>query len=77
MGRNEDLVGYRHIWLPSLGYPLTAWGLHDKQNQVEKNAVDAFLPKIGFSTPQNYYYYIVVLYSWQPELAQSDSVCVR
>jgi hypothetical protein len=50
MGRNEALMGYRHIWLPSVGYPLAAWGLHDKQlHQVEKHAVNAFLPKMGFS----------------------------
>jgi hypothetical protein len=50
LARNEALMGYRHIWLPSVGYPLTAWGLTDRQlHQVEKNAVNAFLPKMGFS----------------------------
>ncbi len=50
MGRNEVLMGYRHIWLPSTGYPLACWGLQEKQlNQVKKNAVIVFLPKMGFS----------------------------
>jgi hypothetical protein len=48
LAKNEALMGYRHIWLPSVGYPLTAWGLDDNQlYQVEKNAVNAFLPKMG------------------------------
>jgi hypothetical protein len=49
LARNEALMGYRHIWLPSVGYPLACWGLHDIQlRKVEKNAVNAFLPKMGF-----------------------------
>jgi hypothetical protein len=51
MARNEALMGYRHIWLPSVGYPLACWGLSfDQCYQVEKNAVNAFLPKMGFAS---------------------------
>jgi hypothetical protein len=47
--RNEALMGCSHIWLPNGGYPLACWGLDDAQlHQVEKNAVNAFLPKMGF-----------------------------
>ena len=43
-------MGYRHIWLPSVGYPLACWGLSYQQcYEVEKNAVSAFLPKMGFA----------------------------
>jgi hypothetical protein len=51
LAHNKALIGYLHIWLPSVGYPLTAGGgLDDNQlYQVEKNAVNAFLPKMGFS----------------------------
>jgi hypothetical protein len=44
-------MGYHHIWLPSAGYPLACWGLsYDQCYQVEKNAVSAFLPKMGFAS---------------------------
>ena len=47
--RNEALMGYSHIWLPSVGYPLACWGLDDVQlHKIEKNAVNGFLPKMGF-----------------------------
>jgi hypothetical protein len=50
MERNEALMGYRHIWLPSVGYPLACWPLcEDDLYQIEKNSVNAFLPKMGFS----------------------------
>jgi hypothetical protein len=49
MAQNEALMGYRHIWLPSVGYPLACWGLSEAQlHRVEMNAVNAFLPKMGF-----------------------------
>ena len=49
LDRNEALMGYSHIWLPSVGYPLACWGLDDTQlHTIEKNAVNAFLPKMGF-----------------------------
>jgi hypothetical protein len=50
MERNEALMGYRHIWLPSVGYPLACWPLCEADlYQIEKNSVNAFLPKMGFS----------------------------
>jgi hypothetical protein len=49
MERNEALMGYRHIWLPSVGYPLACWPLcEDDLYQIEKNSINAFLPKMGF-----------------------------
>ena len=50
MAWNEALMGYCHIWLPSVGYPLVCWGLsHQQCYEVEKNAVSAFLPIMGFA----------------------------
>jgi hypothetical protein len=50
LAHNEALMGYHHSWLLSVGYPLACWGLTDAQlHKVEKNAVNAFLPKMGFS----------------------------
>jgi hypothetical protein len=49
LDRNEALMGYSHIWLPSVGYPLACWGLDDIQlHRIEMNPVNAFLPKMGF-----------------------------
>jgi hypothetical protein len=49
MARNEALMGYRHIWLPNVGYALACCPVGPKQlRQIEKQAVNAFLPKMGF-----------------------------
>jgi hypothetical protein len=51
MARNEALMGYRHIWLPSVGYALACWPVGTLQLcHIEKQAVNAFLPKMGFSS---------------------------
>jgi hypothetical protein len=51
MAQNEALMGYCHIWLPSVRYPLACWGLSfDQCYQVEKHAVNTFLPKMYFAT---------------------------
>ena len=49
MARNEALMGYRHIWLPSVGYALTCVPVGPQQlRKIEKQAINAFLPKMGF-----------------------------
>ncbi len=49
MERNEALMGYRHIWLPSIGYPLACWSLCENDlYQIEKNSVNAFLTKMRY-----------------------------
>ena len=49
MARNEALMGYRHIWLPSVGYALACWPVTPLQlRHIKKQAVNAFLPKMGF-----------------------------
>jgi hypothetical protein len=49
MGHNEALMGYRHIYLPSVGYALAAWPLTVSQlHKLTSPAVNAFLPKMGF-----------------------------
>jgi hypothetical protein len=49
MARSEALMGYRHIWLPSVGYALAAWPLHAKQlHRVAIASNNAFIPKMGF-----------------------------
>jgi hypothetical protein len=49
MGRNEAVMGYRHIYLPSVGYALACWPLTEHQlKKLTSPAVNAFLPKMGF-----------------------------
>jgi hypothetical protein len=49
MTRNEALMGYRHIWLPSVGYALAAWPLNANQlHRVAVNSNNAFISKMGF-----------------------------
>jgi hypothetical protein len=49
MGPNEALMGYTHIYLPSVGYALACWPLDAVQlKKLTSSAVNAFLPKMGF-----------------------------
>jgi hypothetical protein len=49
MARNEALMGYRHIWLPSVGYALAAWPLTERQlHRISINSNNAFISKMGF-----------------------------
>ena len=49
MGHNEALMGYKHIYLPSIGFAQEAWPLTISQlAKLTSPAINAFLPKMGF-----------------------------
>jgi hypothetical protein len=49
MGHNEALMGYKHIYLPSVGFALAAWPLTVIQlHKLTSPAINAVLPKMGF-----------------------------
>ena len=48
--KTQAYMAYRHIWLPSVGYPLACSHLSITQlSTIDRSAMQAFLPKLGFA----------------------------
>ncbi len=48
--RTQAWMAYRHIWIPSVGYPLACSNLSPAQlDKIQKSALRDFLPHLGFA----------------------------
>ena len=48
--RTQAWMAYRHIWLPSVGYPLACSNLSPTQlDKIQSSAIRDFLPHLGFA----------------------------